>query len=394
MPDSDGNSVSLHYKSGVTGRIEAGTKTVLLTGNKTLDSYDVISSGIDYDVDKEKLYSRYYLNFRDNLASGEMIEIHSFTEPRFDLHLTPEKDRQVVLSDKIRLYHYGAFNQASGDKTFGSPHEYDYSIITSGGEFYLEGFSKNQHNLVYDLVNTGSICIDFSGLWGYACSDGNFFTKATCEGNGKTWGASSPIDTDKHIRINVGPGNSPRWYPEDSQFIETGKETITITGVSGANGFVNVYDRDVYLNGQKLIDGKGYHTGIHTGLGYTGSAIILHSGLPGWLYTQTETQEIDGTNYAIPSDVYAPEICFVPKNTGEIPDVQVKTIKIPLGTTIPGILDPLSGNSELIWLNGLRQQRDTDYRKGYQCSLTKSFTFFEESPLIFYNNEANIWNIE
>ena len=200
--------------------------------------------------------------------------------------------------------------------------------------------------------------------------------------------------SEKQNRINVGPENSHRRNPEDSQFIETGKETITITGVSGANGFVNVYDRDVYLNGQKLIDGEGYHTGIHTGLGYTGSAIILHSGLPGWLYTQTETQEIDGTNYAIPSDVYAPEICFVPKNTGEIPEVQVKNIKIPLGTTIPGIPDPLSGNSELIWLNGLRQQRDTDYRKGYQCSLTKSFTFFEENPLIFYNNQGNRWNIE
>ena len=96
----------------------------------------------------------------------------------------------------------------------------------------------------------------------------------------------------------------------------------------------------------------------------------------------------------MPVGIDNPELCFVPKNTGQAPDIIVETIDIAANTTIGGISDPLSGFSELVWLNGLRQERGNDYRKGLECSLTKSFTFFEGNPLIFYNNTDKFFNID
>jgi hypothetical protein len=474
LPQEDGSSLPIYYKSGMTGLIEVGEQTVFLTGNPFVSGYDVITSGVNYDEEKEKLYTRYFLNFRDGLVSGEKIEIHTFGDPRSDLQLKPDEDKKI-LSDKIRLYYYGAFNQASGDKTFSSPHEFDYYVQGAGGELFLSGYPVGQHNLIYDLVDTGSICIDFSGLWGGMVTVYN-------------------SDPEKHFRIDVDPSlGGVKYYPSTGQFIETGDDTVIITGVKGENGFVSIHDKDIYLNGQKLISGEGYVDIMHTEpaacsdtqyttqatceaagtcsdtqyttkatcegadpvgvwtfetwtIEFNGPAVKLQPAacsdtqyitqatceaagtcsdaqyttktnceganpvgvwtpetwhvpyLPGWGYEGRAIQEIydetEWSGYSMPLKVFNPELCFVPKTTGQNPDISVKTIEIPLNTSVGGISDPISGFSEMIWLNGLRQERGTDYRGGLECSLTKSFTFFEQNPLLFYNNSSKFLNIK
>ena len=335
--------------------------------------------------------------------------------------MIPDPTELFALSgDKIRLYYHGTFQQASGDKSFSSPHEYDYFVNASGDGFQLNGYTDPDPYLTYDLVNTGSICIDFSGLWGNVCSDTTTYypTQTGCEYANKTWFTGEYVtdqlhDADKHSRIWLG--NNLKWYPKFAQFIETGNDTVTITGVSGENGFVSVHDKDIYLNGQKLIYGKGYQTGMHSAYvcsdpqwltkpdceddGDTWSvesvlpSLVLLPDLPGWAYEGTMATFNNGTVY-MPDNVFAPELCFVPKTTGDTPNILVRDVSVAPDATVGGITDPLSGFSELVWLNGLRQQKRLDYQKGLECSLSKTFTIFEENPMVFYNNSADSINIE
>ena len=426
MPQENGSSISIFYKSGVTGLIEVGKETVLLSGVTSSYDYDVSTTGIDYDETKQKLYNRYYLNFREDLTSGEKIEIHNFESPRHDTSLVPGQG-SILSGDKIKLYYRGAFQQASGDKTFLSDHDFDYHIEPSDGEFYLQGYTDEDPYITYDLVDTGSICIDYSGHWGNICAATphpdypELITQTGCEANNAVWLTGVYVYTDAdpsvHSRVDIYPGGfgtPTQWHPERAQFIETGNNTVTITGVSGENGFVKVHEKDIYLNGQRLVYGEGYRTGIHTEYGCddvqwstkkdcedggdtwaiesTGGSVVLMD-LPGWAYDHATSEVYEGKTIYTPQDIVTPELCFSPKTMGDSPNILFYDVQIDPSTTIAGIPDPLLGFSEIIWVNGLRQQEELDYRLGWECSLTKSFTNFEENPFNFYNNSVDLLNI-
>ena len=59
---------------------------------------------------------------------------------------------------------------------------------------------------------------------------------------------------------------------------------------------------------------------------------------------------------------------------------------------VDGIEQNLSGFSEMVWRNGIRQTEYLDYKLGKECSLKRSFTFFGENPFIFYNNDEEFLN--
>jgi hypothetical protein len=452
--DSDGTSVLTAFSSGVTGLIEQGTQTTFLTGDITTNSSSQDITGVTYDQEKLGLYNRYFLNFKNGLASGEQLEISVFDDPRTDTQLKLVEDK--VSGDTIRLYHYGLFQQSINDATIFTSgldstaviadgkdggHFYDYEIF---GDKSLTGYDIGEHNLTYDIIDNNAICVDFSGSW-------------------------------LEHRVNLGTSLNPNYWPSYPQFVQTGtKNLVKITGVSGQH----VHDRHIYYNGQKLIEGLDYSTGFYrTGNSENNAnlqewdlpvdvpCVTIHSGLGGF---------IPGPSSDI-KDVYTPELCFVPMVTGEKPSIIRKTIQnctVPPfcsdtqyitkatcledgtcsdnqytteiscleydgtctdisftnktdcesaqetwsptntwtitntwtdtyatkticetagGTWAPidGIPDPISGFSEMIWVNGIRQERDTDYRKGRECSSTKSFTFFDETPLNFYNNNED-----
>ena len=81
-------------------------------------------------------------------------------------------------------------------------------------------------------------------------------------------------------------------------------------------------------------------------------------------------------------------MCFVPKVSGEKAAEMLKTVTADAN----GIADPLSGFSEMVWLNGVRLERGYDYKKGKECGLTNAYTFFGENPFIFYNNNEEYLN--
>jgi len=391
ITDGDGNNFLTTYQSGVTGLISGlGTQVVFLTGAPTVASNTFTTSGIIHEQSKIDLYNRYYLNFKNGLESGEHIEILSFSSPRPDIGLEPNADGQVSHSTGLRLYNYGLYKQSSGDfsldingfipqsetilpvTTTRGGHDYDYYVLE---DQTITGFVTDEQEVIYDVVGDTAICIDYSGWWG-----------------------ESPLGLMPEgfapNKVATGYGSSAGNFPERPQFFNEkntvqepwrDKGQVIITGISGQKIW---RDHHIYYNGQKLIENIDYfeqpHTYINGGNNYTVDALVITGGLPGVAIYGNSYSSIIGS----PDGFYTPEMCFVPIVLGEQPQEILKNIT---GDTY-GIPDPLSGFSEMIWLNGVRQKRDISYRLGKECSLTRSFTLFGENPFIFYNNSEGFLN--
>jgi hypothetical protein len=375
VADADGSSILTSYQSGVTGLIANGTNTTFLTGEMSVASNTIKSTGVLYDQDKLGLYNRYFLNFKNGLKSGELIEILSFEGPRTDVNLTLDTESKVSRENDLRLYNYGLLRQSRNDGSImtngqhgtgqhmHSPtegtdwHNYDYAVLD---DLTVSGFATNDYStvyegggqdLMYDEVSSHSLCIDFSG------------------------------HRDTH-RIETG---NNVYFPDNfaTQFINptnTNSEPnrdqgqVVITGVSGQA----IHDRHIYYNGQKLIEDLDYFVDqIRDGNSNVWfPCVVITGGMGGF------TAEYRGEWPHI-FDIYTPEMCFVPKVSGEQAE---ETLKAITGDA-DGIPDPLSGFSEMIWVNGIRQKRSEGYKLGRECGLAKSFTFFGENPFIFYNND-------
>jgi hypothetical protein len=454
VTDLDGSTVLTAFSSGVTGLIESGTLTTFLTGDINTTSLSEDVTGVIYDHEKLGLYNRYFLNFKNKLAAGEHLEISVFDNPRTDTQLHPIEDK--VTGDAIRLYHCGLFQQSINDPTLLTSGDDSTAVMADGqegGHYYdyeifddrsLVGYEAGEHNLIYDILEDTSICVDFSG-----CLVSHRFVT----GNGGYW-------------------------PAHAQFIQTGNScNVIITGVSGQY----VHDKHVYYNGQKLIEDIDYSTGFYRTGNSSNNANFQEWDLPVNVPSLTILGGLPGLQAGpsyprLAEEVYTPELCFAPMVTGEKPSIIKESIRIctvapscsdsqhiteatclndgtcsnavystevtcleydglcsntqyatkatcegasetwtPTNTwtvtnawtdtyateticeaaggawaPIDGIPNPISGFSEMIWVNGVRQERHTDYRRGRECSMTKSFTFFDENLFYFYNNDEDL----
>ena len=385
IPDADGEGNALTaYMSGVTGLIENGTVVNFLTGDPSVASNTTNLTGVLYDSDKLDLYNRYFLNFKNGLKSGEYIEIFSFNEPRNDIHLGLNEEAKVTGISGLRLYNYGLYNQNATDPTVmtrgrnqepenlatvGAGHDYDYSVLE---DQTLSGFITNDygkvyynalgHRILYDIVEENALCIDFSGHWE---------THKVVTGQGVYF----PPAPQFYNMVNTT--NEP----------DVDQGQVIITGISGQKIWE---DRHIYFNGQKLIENIDYFIDTYTtDLGGSNEvvwpALIITGGMGGFFTTSNSYAGLIGSSV---ESIWSPEMCFVPKVSGEHPQEQLKFVT----GNMDGISDPLSGFSEMIWLNGIRLERSVDYKKGRECSLTKSFTFFGENPFLFYNNSEGFVN--
>ena len=459
------------YQSGVTGLVDIGGSTTLLTGAPSVISNTVSLTGVLNDQDKLDLYNRYFLNFNNGLKSGEHVEILSFSSPREDTQLFLNDDNEVT-SSGIRLYNYGLYRQSKNDPSYMTQgtwgesgariayeepdHVYDYWVNEDKS---LSGFATDERNIIYDLIDSTAICIDFSGYWSHKTD------------------ASADQDGLVPNRINTGTQFVGDYFPPTSQFFnETDpgnlprsrdQGQVIITGISGQKIWENNH---IYYNGQKLIENTDFFTGhIETGNDLSIDALVITGGIQGVSILGGPFEYIHPGIFSsydaiinTPDSFYTPQMCFVPMVTGEKPEVLQKYIgpctvvpycrntsnstDQPQHTTevdcletdgtcsdnlyttktsclaqekvwtpsntwfntyeskaiceakdgawapFDGIEDPLSGFSEMIWLNGIRLQKGLDYRKGKECSMSKSFTFFGENPFLFYNNDEEYLN--
>lgn len=156
--------------------------------------------------------------------------------------------------------------------------------------------------------------------------------------------------------------------------IFTGSKSNTILNVTGVSGVCfnnNHYPNfgyDVFLNGQKLISGYEYK--------------VLNTGTSGFYVSVSgfELLTVDGTGID-----YA-EIGFIPQFNNFIYCLSGVTSDTP---SFSGI----SGFSEQIWVNGIRQVEGIDYITVTPCSTLSEAVPLVDLPFNFYNNQQ-IWNFQ
>jgi hypothetical protein len=238
----------------------------------------------------------------------------------------------------------------------------------------ITGFVTDEQEVIYDVVGDTAICIDYSGWWGE--SPPGFPAMGMTPNKITTGTPYGPFFPERAQFFNEKNTNQEQWRD---------KGQVIITGISGQKIW---RDHHIYYNGQKLIENVDYfeqpYTYSNANINYTVDALIITGGLPGVaIYGNSYSSIIES-----PNGFYTPEMCFVPIVSGEQPQETLKNIT---GDT-HGIPDPLSGFSEMIWVNGIRQKRGISYRLGKECGLTKSFTLFGENPFVFYNNSEGFLN--
>jgi len=293
----DGGTINKYEYSGVTGAIY-DTLAVELTG-VTNGQSDILSfsppSGIyDYNYSIPFANSKVVLNAN---FDSSYKEVYSFSGVNNDdLNLLPSFDNASL----------------------------KYAVLETGdGEFinfYLNGVA--QPNL---QALTGTMTGDFIVSGNAIDSDGFF-----------------DADDSAMYDIILGSGSI------------TG---LTIADVSAGSkalsgSFVN--NRDVYLNGNKLISGIDY-----SGVGQT---VVI-----------TTTNLIDG------------DLMLLPKHN--------MNFSRYTGYNDNNFNSSLNLFDEQIWVNGLRQMRGLDYLKVADFSLKYSSFSLEPFPDIIYNNDTGFFNV-
>jgi hypothetical protein len=331
--------VNVVFPSGVTGSRQGSEIATVLTGMSTM----VITGEIPWLFSKGNEYNSlvaYTLQFKEGLVSGDTVEIYTF--PRFNNFVN------LIIEDQNFPSHSG-FIQLIGN---GLVETRDVDYIVQGNNV-ISGFYEDD-SLRYDILTGRSIITAFSGWWARAktlMSGGSF-------------------------------------YPSSAQFnetIDTGR--IIITGITGSR--ISRYS-DVYLNGQKLVSGVHYNMIDDSVSGWFGSATGLNVVVlnPYFLpdYTGDFTYHPTGGPATGFNSIEDSELAFLPNYA-----VYTRSYVELTGTmTLTGV----TGFSEQIWVNGVRQREGYEYVRNYPCLMTSGNIDEPELPFNFYNNDSGYFNIE
>ena len=179
----------------------------------------------------------------------------------------------------------------------------------------------------------------------------------------------------------TGTGLFTGYYPSNSQYLESGDGNVTITGLGSLfyEGF-SLLDYDLFMNGQKMYTGINYGTGIYLGK----ESVIIYA------------QVFNDAKLAITTGSYGQLIsvdeqtesilAFCPAQTGSV-------IKKAEFLSSARTSFPILGESEEIWLNGLKLTDKIDYSKTFPCS-SYSYNFhIKDLPYIFCNENDTFFNI-
>ena len=336
--DEDGDSIYLSIESGLTGVISTSTGYRYLSGSGVLDYEGFVPGREFYNSGEKRSYiENLNYNFRGgSLSSGDYIQIYSYKIPVFT-----HSSRVVDLN----------YQEEGHDSVFLN------GLLVSRGENFLESRGiitsgvDEDDSVRYDNLDFSGLFFKASGLW-----SGNRILLNACA---------------------ALTGASAVYFPTHAQFIETGNSTLSFTGFcgTGITGF------DFYLNGQKLTN--EYQTGTISG--------ISSYSLPSHYIRDWQGEINSGACSAtVLSHKAFDLIAFIPKIYPSQLIIQEK-----LYTGSSSKLDiKISGYSEQIWLNGVRQFIQESYNKSYNCSLNDSFVEFDKMTLIFYNNDDSLFNIE
>ena len=271
---------------------------------------------------------------------------------------TFEFDLPLTNSDIVEIYNYQLPNKNIGNRIISNYWPKDTGTIqlignglneTNGTDYWvlhnaISGYNDNDI-LTYDILSTPSIVTSYSGYWQVS-------------------------------RIPSGTG----YFPVAPQYLESTTQfsgIVKITGLSGictGNVFYPTFGYDLHMNGQKMISGLQYDVVTS---GTSGFVVSLSGNNLPQLYAVSGSQNVDDN-----------ELTFIPQFSG------FRRTQINVTTTTKTI-GPVTGCSEQIWVNGIRQLLGNDYVKHGPCDILSAMFYPIGTTFNLYDstdNVSGIWN--
>lgn len=326
---TDGSTITIVFPSGLTGTQVTQQVATVLTGYTTFVVTGNPTINFLNDTNKLNGFTTYDIEFDSVLTSGDTLEIYTFPEYNSRINLIVNGTDYPNSIQPVQLIGNGLV------ETFNR----DYYLVRN----QISGFFDDDI-LLYDLLTGQPLISAYSGYWArdkVAMSGGGFF-------------------------------------PSSPQFIETSGK-IYVTGITGnplAHG------SDIYINGQKIISGSNYS------MLKSGTLIVLEinpTGLPALL-----VEPIYPSTGGLPTgilDVQDAELSVIP-NYG-----QFSRYYYDISGLQQSYFSGITGYTEEVWVNGVRQREYADYIKIFTCTQNSGYSDPPSVPFNFYNNESSNFNI-
>lgn len=337
----DNSLLNIIFPSGKTGSIKVQEVATLLTGLSGIQLSGKTPIIFQNDTGKLNLFTTYNIEFDTQLESGDFVEI--FTHQNWDSSIGLDLEN-LTFPESNR------FVQIIGNGLV-ETNNVDYFLVRN----QISGFN-NEDILLYDLLTGSSLVTPFSGYW-----------------------------ADDKILMSGGI-----YFPPNAQFNEV-NDIIAISGISG-HLFDN-FNYDVYINGQKLESGFSYNfvydeNALDFG-GITGLRVLEI--LPPPYVPNLIVNLLYSPTGGLPTGVESvedSELTLVPRSNNLITNYK---FQITSGVVY---IENITGFSEQIWLNGIRQTEDIDYVKNFKCTSQSGIIDIPNLTFNFYNNESGFFNVE
>ena len=311
-------------QTGLTGYVFLDS---ILTGNSEVQS-GVVEQEFSIpliDAQKKKSYNNdsISINFISNVESGDLLEIYDYNEKNNNINLPSGQ----AFSSDIAVFSNGML-LISG---------LDYSISQNG---FIQYDSDSSDEIRVNKLSSPIKYLIYSGLY-------------------------------ENYRQITGSGSYTGFYPNSSQFLESGDGNVTITGFASifGSGFA-LSGYDLFMNGQKIYSGIDYFTGQYGGSesliiyanNFNDAKLQITTGVSGELVSIDESTESILAFSPVQGQIYSKVIDFRSGNA---------------------IIYPLSGKSAEIWLNGIKMIEYIDYSIKYPCKhYVRNFNY-RDLPYVF-----------
>lgn len=350
LTKSDNTTVNVLLLSGITQSQTGENQFVVLTGTTTIQVTGTPTKTFLTDSNKINRIAKFDIELHDTLVSGDIIEIYTYPKVNNNLNRTIKNLQFPNSTNFVQLIGNGLVETRN----------VDYQVIKN----QISGFYEDDV-LGYDLFTGSSYVIPFSGLY-------------------------SGVANLKYVNGNYVI-SSGQWSSGVGQlYLDLTGDIFSyaiITGISGQ--WIRSDNYDVFLNGQRLI--SGYHYLIDT------FNTLLLGDLENDKYgVQVDTTRIptlvingmfDSTGGLTGVSSYEDsELTLLPR----YPILNYYYSELNSTTTR---FNNITGFSEQVWINGIRQKENVEYNKVYPCSLSSGFSFLPNVPFKFYDNDTGYFNI-
>lgn len=335
---NDTSFVNLVYPSGMTGLVSSGEYAIPLFQQVALQSSGDAYS-FYYDQNAINLLTAFNMELDLTLTSGDLVEVYTYQFPNTNIAKSITNFQWPNETGFVQLYGNG----------LSETYNVDYTVKHNNIESYY-----SDDVLFYDVLNSGSIVTAYSGYW-------------------------------NNEKILMSGGS---YFPSAAQYLEnlsySGQVKITgLDKICSNNPYYPSFGYDLHLNGQKLLSGIQY--GI-TATGSNGFVVSLSGCNLPQLYVDLLYSPTGGLPTGV-SNVDDNELSFIPQYTG----FRGTQFVINSNTKKIGVI---TGCSEQVWVNGIRQRLNVDYFKHGICDEIPDNIYLDNLTFTVYNSQLNknYWN--